>query len=164
MFIHVAPSDERLFIVYSKQLASFSSQRTSHIRELSGIVPGHTKTTSLPRPQETNWSMCCNSSCFTQFDEIHVQVKIWHMKSPLQAKTNACQKSHSNAQKQRPPSRFLLLIKTNGEYSYGGHSVYDSEQAYRRRLAIGLESGEVLIYSSAISTPTEWREDVRIPA
>ncbi|KIP12875.1 hypothetical protein PHLGIDRAFT_61192 [Phlebiopsis gigantea 11061_1 CR5-6] len=33
----------------------------------------------------------------------------------------------------------------------------------RRRLAIGLESGEILIYSSAVSTPSEWREDIRIP-
>lgn len=33
----------------------------------------------------------------------------------------------------------------------------------RRRLAVGLESGEIVIFSSAVDAPAEWRQDYTVP-
>ncbi|GJE84599.1 WD40 repeat-like protein [Phanerochaete sordida] len=38
----------------------------------------------------------------------------------------------------------------------------DADQ--RRRLAVGLESGEIVVYSSAVHAPAEWRVDCTVPS
>lgn len=91
---------------------------------------------------------------------IGTQVKIWHIKNLGSKKWPA-----EATLKLRDAVTAVAFASADSDQRYAHHQFVHSAVILivcRRRLAVGLESGEIVIYSNPLSAPSEWKEELFI--